>query len=175
MTRSVTVLGTVHQIQGAENSPRKNTNIEDPFYLKLVDQLLQGRDFAFEEASEYGPTKLKRRVEQLLGIGHYLDIDPHPDKREALGIGITGRSILVNPVGQFSDSYWEEFEGEHFKREEHWMKEITSRNFEESLLVCGYLHTLSMARRLRSAGFDVESWTYVPYSKLCPRPHPQDG
>lgn len=171
MARSVTILGTVHQIQGAENSPRKNTNIEDPFYLTLVGQFLQGRDFVFEEASGFGPTKLERAA-QLRRIG-YLDVDPHPDKREALGIGITGgRQIPVNPMGKFSDSYCEEFESEHCKREKHWLKEITSTNFEDALLICGFLHTLSLAGRLRKAGIDVETWTYLPYLKLCPHgPH----
>ncbi|SRR6266566_4442973 len=164
MARSVTILGTVHQIQGAENSPRKNTNIEDSFYLTLVDQFLQGRDFAFEEASEYGPTKLKRRAARI----GYLDVDPHPDKREALGIGPTGAPHLVNPMGQFSDSYWEEFESEHSKREDHWLKGITGTNFENALFVCGFLHTFSVAGKLRLAGFEVGTWIYIPYSKLCP-------
>lgn len=177
MARSVTILGTVHQIQGAENSPRKNTGIEDPFYLTLVNRFLEGRDFAFEEASEYGPTKLERRAAQLPGIG-YLDVDPHPDKREAHGIGITGQSFPVDPMGQFSgssgqfrDSYYEEFESEHFKREDLWLKRITSTNFENALLICGYLHTLSMAGKLRLKGLGVETWTYVPYLRLCPRSH----
>lgn len=46
MARSVTILGTVHEIQGAENSPRKK--IEDPFFLTLVDHFLRGKDFAYE-------------------------------------------------------------------------------------------------------------------------------
>jgi hypothetical protein len=166
MTRSVTILGTVHQIQGAENSPRKQ--IEDPCYLTLVDQFLKGRDFAFEEASERGPTKLERRAAELLGIGHYLDLDPHPDKREALGIGPTGgRIIAVNPMGQFSDFYSEEFESEHSKREDLWLKRITSTDFEAALFICGFLHALSMAGKLRLAGIDVDTWTYVPYLRLC--------
>lgn len=167
MARSVTILGTVHEIQGAENSPRKK--VEDPFFLTLVDHFLRGKDFAFEEASENGPTKLERRTEQFLGIGHYMDVDPHRDKRAALGIGITGDPHLVNPMGQFSDAYCEEFESEHSEREEHWLRRIISRNFEAALFICGFLHTLSMAGRLRKAGFDVETWTYVPYSQLCPR------
>jgi hypothetical protein len=85
-----------------------------------------------------------------------------------LGIAPTGDPHLVNPLGQFSDSYWEEFESEHSKREDLWLKGITGKNFESALFVCGFLHAFSVAAKLRLAGFEVGTWIYVPYSKLCP-------
>jgi hypothetical protein len=167
--RSVTIFGTVHQVQGATKDRRKN--IDDPAYLSLLNQFLQGKDFVFEEASQLGPTKTEKVTEQLLGANHYLDIDPHPSDRWAFGIGVTGRRLEIDPHSQLTDFYFQEFEEEQFKRESLWLDKITNTNFTNALLVCGYLHSLSIACRLRFAKFTVETWTYVPYLKLCPGPH----
>jgi len=167
--RSVTIVGTVHQIQGATKVGWKN--IDDPAYMNLLNQFLQGKDFVFEEASELGPTKAETLTEQLLGANHYLDIDPHPDNRWAFGIGVTGKQFPIDPYSQITDFYNREFEEEQFKRESLWLDKITNTNFTNALLICGFPHSLSVTCRLRFAKFKVETWTYVPYLKLCPRPH----
>lgn len=169
MTRSVTIFGTVHQIQGAEKASWKN--IEDPEYRKLLSRFLRGKDFVFEEASGLGPTKAEQLTAERLGAEHYFDIDPHVSQRSAHGIGTTGEQFPLDPYTQLTDFYHREFEAEQYKRESHWLAQISSRNFSAALLICGYLHALSMASRLRFANFEVETWTYVPYLKLCPRPH----
>jgi hypothetical protein len=169
MTQSVTIFGTVHQLQGAERASWKN--IEDPAYLGLVKERLAGKDFVFEEASELGPTTAERLAEERFGAGHYLDIDPHKDKRLECGICITRQSFPIDPGTLLTDYYHLEFESEQLKRENLWLGRMRGANFGNALLICGYLHTLSMAFKLRSEGFNVETWTYVPYLRLCPRPH----
>jgi len=117
MARRVTVLGTVHEIQGAEKEPW--TNIDDPEYSVLVKHFLQGKDFLFEEASQLGPTKAKCLAEENLGNGHYLDVDPHRDDRFAYGIGETGQGFRMDPCSGESGTYRQEFEQEQSKRESH--------------------------------------------------------
>src|ERR1700682_1709850 len=172
MTRTVVILGTVHQIQGAEKFSCK---IEDPFYLQLVNQRLDGIDFLFEEASGLGPTAAQQSIERQLGTGHYLDIDPHMDTRSEHGIGITGDQFPIHRDAQFTDSFRRQYDIEQSKREELWVRRVSETDFGIALLICGYLHTLSLAYKLRLAGFSVETWTYVPYLRLCPRPHMLPG
>jgi hypothetical protein len=167
--RNITILGTVHQLQGAEKSTWRN--IEDAAYLMLVKRFLQGKDFIFEEASELGPTTAESLATEQLGAGHYLDVDPHSDHRAAYGIGVTGEQFPVDPYTQVTDFYHREFEGEQLKRENLWLGRIRATEFTQALLICGYLHTLSLAHKLRSEDFAVETWTYVPYLRLCPRSH----
>jgi hypothetical protein len=167
--RNITILGTVHQIQGAEKAI--GTRTEDDAYSRLVKCLLQGKDFLFEEASELGPTTGERLALEQLGAGRYLDVDPHCDHRAAYGIGPTGEQFPVDPRAQFTDSYHREFDGEHLKRERLWLARIRDIDFTKALVICGYLHTLSLAHKLRCEDFVVETWTYVPYLRLCPRSH----
>jgi hypothetical protein len=167
--RAVTVFGTVHDIKGAEK--RSLRKIEDPAYSKLIKQFLEGKDFLFEEASGFGPTKAQHVAEELLGPGRYLDVDPPPDQRSKHGICITGEPRPVDPFDGFSDYLNREFEAEHLKREYLWLCQVLDTDFKKALLVCGFLHALSISMKLRGAGFEVETLTYVPYSKLCPRPH----
>lgn len=168
--RKITILGTVHQIQGAEKATWRK--VEDPEFAKLLTQLfLHGKDFVFEEASQLGPTKAQHLTKERLGIERYLDVDPHSDDRFAYRIGKTGESFPIDPLTELTDFYYHEFEREHFKRETHWLRRISDTEFTSALFICGYLHALSMARRLEENGFSVETWTYVPYVKLCPRTH----
>ena len=169
MSRGVTILGTVHEVQGAENYRRRK--VEDPAYLELVRRLLVDKDFVFEEASRLGPTKAEQLVREQLGSDHYLDVDPHASERQAYGIGETGCQYLIDPNSGSTDSYQQEFESEQSKRENLWLDRVKEVNFANALLICGYLHTLSMGYKLRTAEFKVETWTYVPYFKLCPWPH----
>jgi hypothetical protein len=169
ITRAVAILGTVHEIQGAEKYQRRK--VEDPAYLALIKQFLPGKDFVFEEASALGPTKAEQLASEQLGKDRYLDVDPHVSERPAYRIGETGQSSPINPYDGSTDSVRREFEEEQSKREYLWIGKIEKAEFTSALFICGYLHTLSLSYKLREAGFRVESWTYVPYAKLCPLPH----
>ena len=52
-------------------------------------------------------------------------------------------------------------------REELWCKRIAEQTFTNALVICGYLHTLSVTFRLRSAGFGVKFQAYFPEDILC--------
>jgi hypothetical protein len=171
--RTVTIFGTIHQIQGAEAA--RTPNIDDQKYITLVDGFLEGKDFVFEEASGLGPTKAEHLVTERLGAGHYRDIDPPIDPQSGTrwpyGIGVTGSSFPLEPCTILTDFYRVEFVEEQLKRESLWLARILETSFTNGLFICGELHVLSMAFRLQADKCKVEAWTYVPYLKLCPRPH----
>ena len=59
----------------------------------------------------------------------------------------------------------------HATREELWLRRIQEQVFEDALFVCGELHLLSISFRLRSAGYSVEAFHYMPWQDLCRRQH----
>jgi hypothetical protein len=163
------LFGTIHQIQGAEKA--RPPTIDDPAYLTLVSRFLENKDFVFEEASGLGPTKAERLALERLGPGHYYDIDPSVDPQNGTrwpyGIGVTGDSFPIEPCTVLTDFYRVEYVEAQFTRETLWLARIAETDFTNAIFICGELHVLSMAFRLRSEGFKVEAWTYVPYLKLC--------
>jgi hypothetical protein len=158
----------LYDLQGAEKALHRKI-VHDPTYLVLVSQLIDDKDFVFEEASGMGPTKAERLALSQLGPGHHLDVDPHPDKKLELGIGETGTCREIEPSSP--DPLVNEFHREQAKREELWIKTIAERKWHNALFICGYLHALSMAFRLDRAGYEVETCVYIPYGKLCRRQH----
>jgi hypothetical protein len=162
MTKHVTVFGVSHRLQGAENYPN---NVEDPHYALLIARLLQGKDFIFEEASGRGPTFAQKVAIERFGLGKYSDLDPALDTRHLYGIGVTGRAEPIDPT-RSPEVIAYEYDLEHEKREALWLKRIGEQHFTAALFVCGYLHVLSMAFRLRVAGCQVEACYYMPHEKL---------
>lgn len=155
----VMVIGVSHRLQGSPNYP---DGVDDPGYLDMLRTVIfeQSVDFIFEEASGCGRTTAARLADSLKSV-RYLDIDPHLAVRQEFGI--------VKDTGQpFPDVITdEERVEEDSKREEYWCKQIAERDFKSGLVICGYLHTLSVAFRLRSAGFGLKFDHYIPHDKLC--------
>ena len=161
------LLAVPHQLQG----PNFRGYIKDSSYSQLVgDFIKNGIDFVFEEASGHGPTIAEECADALLGIGHYSDIDPSRSERLTLGIAETLTGLPVDACNS-NDMYTYHYIEEHRKREELWLHKIQVQPFEKALLICGLAHILSVAFRLLSAGVSVEVNDYLPYDKLCTRPH----
>jgi hypothetical protein len=167
------VFGTAHRVQGAK---RYEHNVDDPTYGEFVEGLMDryGVDFLFEEASGCGPTTAEELALERLGAGHYLDVDPHPDKRSQHGlsayIGTNWPIDPCDPTRTLDVATWEFIE-EQAKRERFWLERLKGQNFANGLFVCGYLHTLSFAFIARSEGFDVKALYYMPHHKLCTKNH----
>ena len=85
----VTVLATLHVVQGAE---KRLGNVNDPMYVALLDKLMisEGVDFIFEEASGLGPTIAEKLALERLPFGHYVDIDPGSAERPEVGSSAAG-------------------------------------------------------------------------------------
>ena len=169
MSSSMEVLAVPHQLQG----PRFKGYVQDRSYERLVNGLLRQADFVFEEAAGRLPSVAQTSADKILGPGHYLDVDPPPDKRQQYGIAEkTGEDFPIDTSQLCSDVTPDihhcAFVNEHRKREELWLQEIQSQVFEKGLMICGVSHGLSFAFRLESAGFnEVELHSYIPYNKLC--------
>jgi hypothetical protein len=157
-SRLMIVLGTSHRVQGSPSYP----TLDDPGYSQNIKRIILEKsvDFIFEEASGRGQTIAARLAEALKTIG-YMDVDPSPELAYNFGVvDATG-----NPFPKEISS--EEKVEEDVQREELWCKRITEQDFKSGLFICGYLHTLSITFRLRSAGFHVTFDQYIPHDVLC--------
>jgi hypothetical protein len=168
--KTVILLGTAHRVQGAE---RGICNIEDPDYETLVDQLCReyAVDFIFEEASGLGPTIAEKFALANIGLHRYKDIDPSAADRKKLGIPAeTGKDYRIGKLN-FDTNHWgfarEELIDAHGTREYFWLPFIREQRFIKALVICGQAHLLSFAFRLKSDGFNMKAYSYMPYALLA--------
>ena len=164
MTPRVTVLATLHVIQGAE---KRLGNVHDPNYVALLNKLIASErvDFIFEEASGLGPTIAEKLALEELGFGRYLDIDPAREERTELGIPARSSEphmIGTPPTVAFAN--WQILEV-HAKREELWVKRMQQHEFESALVICGLVHLLSFAFRLQTAGYSAQAINYANWQR----------
>jgi len=160
----VTVLGTLHVIQGAE---KRLGNQHDPMYVELLDKLMnsEGLDFIFEEASGLGPTIAEKLSLERLGFGRYLDIDP--GRHDRAEFGIASHAMEPNMIGvppKVAFANWQIL-NVHAKREELWVKRIQQREFESALVICGLVHLLSLAFRLQESKLSVQAIAYANWQR----------
>jgi hypothetical protein len=162
--RRVTILATLHEVQGAE---QRNGTVKDPKYIELLNQLLVAEtiDFVFEEASGLGPTIAEKLSLDQLGPNRYLDVDPHRNDREKFGIPRNSHDFYMigtPPAAAFAS--WQ-FHEVHALREEFWVQQLTEREFKSALMVCGLAHMLSFASRLHAACFSVKTLEYANWQR----------
>lgn len=164
MISRVTVLATLHVVQGAE---KRLGNVHDPMYVALLDKLLvsEGMDFIFEEASGLGPTIAEHLALERLAFGHYVDIDPARGERAEFGI--PANSTEPNMIGtppSVAFANWQILEV-HAKREELWLKRMQQHEFQSALVICGLVHLLSFAFRLQNAKYSVQAINYANWQR----------
>jgi hypothetical protein len=53
----------------------------------------------------------------------------------------------------------------HAKREELWLQRMQQRKFESALVICGLVHLLSFAFRLREANYSVQAINYANWQR----------
>jgi|HubBroStandDraft_6_1064221.scaffolds.fasta_scaffold654416_1 hypothetical protein len=164
MIPRVTVLATLHVIQGAE---KRVGNLHDPMYVALLNKLMvsESVDFIFEEASGLGPTIAEKLALERLAFGHYVDIDP--SRAERADFGIPANSSEPNMIGTpptVAFANWQILEA-HKNREELWVKRIEQHKFESALAICGLVHLLSFAFRLQNAKFSVQAINYANWQR----------
>lgn len=169
MESSISLLGTSHRLQGASKAEHIQ-HVDDPGFRRYLREQLETKrfDFVFEEATEFGPTIAEGLTKQFLGEGQYLDVDPHPRNRAKFGIpALREEHTPINPYGPDEGFVQHEDLDGQGKREELWVRRIQGQSFKCALLICGYLHTLSLSFRLQSAGISVvQTSIYMPFIKL---------
>ncbi|MGA7795509.1 MAG: hypothetical protein WCA19_20950 [Candidatus Acidiferrales bacterium] len=164
MNPRVTVLATLHVVQGAE---KRLGNVHDPMYVALLNKLMisEGVDFIFEEASGLGPTIAEKMALEQLAFGHYVDIDPA--RAERMEYGIPTNSSEPNMIGApptVAFANWQILEV-HAKREELWIKRMQQHEFQSALVICGLVHLLSFGFRLQEAKFSVQAINYANWQR----------
>jgi hypothetical protein len=164
MTRSAFVLGVAHQLQG----PKFGGFVDDASFRWIAESNITGSDMVFEEASGRGPSIAEHFANKILGVGHYVDVDPPANERARHGIpdGSSGGSV-IDPMRSPDDYYeWVSVDAQKV-REELWLRRITESYFQKAFVIVGVAHSLSVAFRLSSVGVRVEkSWVYTPHHKL---------
>ena len=164
MSPRVTVLSTLHALQGAE---KRVGNLHDPIYVALLNKLLisEGVDFIFEEASGLGPTIAEKLALEKLPFGHYVDIDPARGDRSEFGISVSSSEPnMIGAPPKVGFAHWQLLEV-HAKREELWVKRMQQHEFESALVICGLVHLLSFAFRLQAAKFYVQAIDYANWQR----------
>jgi len=164
MIPRVTVLATLHAIQGAE---KRAGNVNDPTYVELLNKLMasEGVDFVFEEASGLGPTIAEKLALEKLPFGHYLDIDPARSERAELGIPLnSSEPNMIGAPPKVAIGNWQILDT-HSKREAVWLKRIQRHEFQSALVICGLVHLLSFAFRLQEAKFSVQAINYANWQR----------
>ncbi len=164
MNPRVTVLATLHVFQGAE---KRLGNVHDPNYVALLNKLMisEAVDFIFEEATGLGPTLAEKLALEKLAFGHYVDIDPARNERLSYGIPLSSAEpnmIGTPPTVAFAN--WQILDV-HAKREELWVKRIQQSRFESALVICGLVHLLSLAFRLKDAEYSVQAINYANWQR----------
>ena len=164
MNPRVTVLATLHVVQGAE---KRAGNVHDPAYVALLNKLIlsEGADFIFEEASGLGPTIAEKLALERFPFGHYVDIDPA--RNERMDFGIPANSSEPNMIGappSVAFANWQILDV-HARREELWLQRIQQRKFESALVICGLVHLLSFSFRLQAAKFSVQAINYANWQR----------
>jgi hypothetical protein len=164
MNPRVTVLGTLHVVQGAE---KRLGNVYDPAYVELLNKLIISEevDFIFEEASGLGPTIAEKLALEKLAFGHYVDIDPARDERSEFGIpSSSSEPNMIGSPPSVSFANWQILDA-HAKREDLWLKRIQQSEFNSALVICGLVHLLSFAFRIRDAKFSVQAINYANWQR----------
>ncbi len=167
MNRRVTILATLHELQGAE---RRDGNVHDPMYKALLDQLMAREqiDFIFEEASGWGPTVAEKLARERLGSDRYLDVDPGREERAKFGIPPDSNdSYMIGSPPSAAFAHWQ-FHEVHERREEFWLQQLTKQEFNSALMICGLAHVLSFAFRLDAANFSVKALEYANWQRHRP-------
>jgi hypothetical protein len=170
--RFVFVLGTSHHLQMAERRAARENNVADPLYTELIKHFLRPTclgdavDAIFEEASGCGPTAAEKLAKEL-GLA-YRDVDPHPNERYLHNLSPETGEPLAPPF----DLVVRVSHEQHSKREDLWVTKIGQEEFRAAVVICGFLHTLTLSEKLTNAGFVVYAYVYVPHDKLCRRMHP---
>jgi hypothetical protein len=168
MIPRVTVLATLHVVQGAE---KRIGNVHDPMYVALLKKLMlsEGVDFIFEEASGLGPTIAEKLALEELAFGHYLDIDPARGDRQDYGIPAhSSEPHMIGEPPSVAFANWQVLDV-HARREELWLKRMQEHTFQSALVIVGLVHLLSFSFRLQEAQFFVQAINYANWQRQSSR------
>ena len=143
MKRRICILGTYHGYQ--YSVPRLD-------YLKTVEQLIRlySVDLVSEEATGVSSSTYAENI-----------------AKEVFKSNVSWKNVDLTNDERRTVSKWDGSGGTLFDFDFHSLREWvwlvrTSKNMNESaLLICGCVHTFSVAEKFRWAGFDVETHVFI--------------
>jgi hypothetical protein len=158
MHKTFHILGVSHRVQG---EPSVEGSFDDPDYRAIVRQIVSREkiDFVAEEGGDH-TTVAEQIANELLGVGHYLNVTP--EDRLAFGIGRLCAGAPLSAVA--GEMTWNVSAID--KMERIWVQHICDRTNENGLLICGFYHTFSVSTKLLKSG-SVTATTHLPHDKLC--------
>ena len=144
MTPKVCILGLHHAYQ---------FKILRPAYLKITLDLIQEHavDLVAEESSDNVTTYIQEIIAsgKLTGVA-WKNVDLNEAERALLSdSNPNGWGTLIDYEFQMA-------------REEAWVERTLAAARESALLICGAVHVLSLARKLKEAGVAVETHLFLP-------------
>ena len=152
------VLGTYHNVQGLKNF---RGSLPDPDYKPILEYLKQKHDvdFIFEEATGHGPS-----VASDMAAGGYFDIDSETTDEALSHFPEDSHTLVLEILDKFRVQEIPTKLGLTVQelRESTWVTKIKAQQFKTGLVICGVMHTLSIAFRLNAEGFGVEAYCYEP-------------
>jgi hypothetical protein len=160
--KSFIALAVSHRVQAGDPTAPSKT-FDDPVYKEIVKGIVFNDriDFVGEEAGDK-TTHAEQITQEVLGDGHYLNINPSVEGQASLGVA---HPCHGTPRGEPRVMYWSIEKNE--KRENFWVDRIVEANPKNGLLICGCFHAFSVAAKLLKRGFKVETRTYMPRDKLA--------
>lgn len=158
MQKNFHILGVSHRVQG---EPSVKGSFDDPEYHAIVGRIIltEKIDFVAEEGGDH-TTVAEGIANELLGVGHYLNVNP--EEREASRIGLLCAGAPLSAVA--GEMEWHISAIDEMER--IWIHHICDRTVENSLLICGFYHAFSVGTKLLRSG-SVKATTYLPHDKLC--------
>src|SRR5437867_1487435 len=138
------VLGVSHTVQGEISFPG---TFVDPDYDTVVRDIIstKGIDFVGEEGGDH--TSIAERITQeLLGAGHYFNVEPENPWQHGIGKTYDGYKLPSASGGEFAVLRWMVAENE--KRERIWVDHLVEKTASIGLLICGFYHAFSVAAKL---------------------------
>ena len=156
------VLAVSHRVQ-ADDPTAPFKTFDDPVYKKIVKGIISNEriEFVGEEAGDK-TTHAEQITKEVLGPGHYLNVNPSVEDIERLGVA---QPCHGAPLGEPPVMYWSIEKNEN--KENYWVDRIVEANPQKGLLICGCFHAFSVAAKLLKRGFKVETRTYKPWDKLA--------
>lgn len=152
-----------HRVQGEPTFPGGFT---DPDYETVLRDIISSKviDFVGEEGGD-STTVAEKIAKEMLGDGHYLNVEPEDRGQHGIGETFSGYRLSGIAGDEIEVLRW--FVAENEKRERIWVDHLIQRTNENGLLICGLFHAFSVAAKVLDRGFKVEARTYVPWKKLA--------
>lgn len=144
------VVGTDHRFQ--EKGPELEAILRSLARSRFIASLSA---FAEEYSEQIGIESLAQKLAKELEI-RWFNIDMTTQERSEAGI----LEAQSNRPGMFQPNVTYRIPSDDI-REDAWVEKLVRNTFGTTIVVCGYLHCESLARKLRAKGYTVDQRVFL--------------